>query len=98
MAPKKRPIPAVVKAGIGPPVGGELDKMTRTAFPDEQQGYAALSHSSTPEKADKRQLLREAHKKGIKPEVLAAIARESESASASPAPAPAPAAGKKAGG
>lgn len=95
MAPKRKPIPAVIKGGIGPPVGGELDDKTRTAFPDEQEGYASLAHSSTPEKRDKRQLLREAHKKGVKMEVLEAIGRAA-SKSAPPSP-PAAAGGKKGG-
>jgi hypothetical protein len=95
MAPKKRPIPAVVKGGIKPPMGGEMDELARKAFPEEEAGFAAVAHSSTPDKREKRQLLREAHKKGVKPEVLAAIGRSSSPGSTAP-PSPA-AAGKKGG-
>lgn len=91
MGPKRKPIPAVIKGGIGLPVGGKLDDKARAAFPDEE-GYANLARSSTPEKRDKRQLLREAHKKGVKMEVLEAIGGKT----APPSPAAA-AAGKKGG-
>jgi hypothetical protein len=84
MAPKKQPLKPV-KAGLGPPKGGELDAKARAAFPDEPS-YASIARSATPEKRERRQLVREAQKKGVKPEVLAAIGR-GESAPPSPAPA-----------
>ena len=95
MPPKKTPIPQP-KGGPRPPRGAEMDEKAKLAFGEQAGGgYAALAHSSTPEKRDMRQLLREAHKKGVKPEVLAAIGRAGGAASSSASPSPA---AKKGGG
>ena len=86
--PPKLPIPAAPKGGPGVPAqGAELDKKTALAFPSLGGGYADIAHSSTPQARDQRQFLREAHKKGVTPEVLKAIGLSS---SAPPSPAQAP--------
>jgi hypothetical protein len=43
--------------------------------------YGDVAHSNTPTARDARRLLREARKKGVRPEVLEAIARSSGSGS-----------------
>lgn len=93
MAPKKQPPPKNVKAGVGAPRGNELDVKTRAAFPDDQS-FASVARSATPDAREKRQLVREAHKKGVKLEVLQAIGRQS--AASSPAATPAKGAGGRA--
>jgi hypothetical protein len=71
--PPKRQQPLPPKGGPRPPRGGELDYLAQHL--GVSNSFAEVAHSNTRESRDSRQLLREAHKKGLKPEVLEAIAK-----------------------